>query len=318
MPIELETLYARLADRMGEEALGSRLRMQVDHAADLYSAQGLSRVHLENSKWMSTVLRLLLRCVGLYEKGRQNTLQYHCTHNKVVLSTLPESLHGYRILHLSDIHGDAVVDGGAALRAAIAKCQFDCCVITGDYRFLTISSYDPAVAFMRELMPHLQCAGGVYGIMGNHDFIEQVPYLEEMGVQVLLNESRQVDSNATLWLAGVDDPHFYAADDIAKATDSCPAGSCVVLLCHSPELYQEAASAGAALMLCGHTHGGQICLPNGQPIMTNANCPRSFCAGAWKHASLQGYTSRGCGASMEPVRFHCPPELVVHELLCHE
>jgi len=67
-------------------------------------------------------------------------------------------------------------------------------------------------------------------------------------------------------------------------------------------------------MLCGHTHGGQIRLPGGIPLMTNADCPRRFCAGPWRHCHLQGYTSLGTGSSIIAARFNCPPEMTIHHL----
>ena len=67
-------------------------------------------------------------------------------------------------------------------------------------------------------------------------------------------------------------------------------------------------------MLCGHTHGGQICLPGGVPVMTNADCPRKYCVGAWRYHGMHGYTSRGTGVSMVDVRLNCPPEVTLHRL----
>jgi predicted MPP superfamily phosphohydrolase len=66
----------------------------------------------------------------------------------------------------------------------------------------------------------------------------------------------------------------------------------------------QAAHAGFALMLSGHTHGGQICLPGGIPILLEADLPRAFGAGAWRHAGMAGYTSVGAGSSVVPVRFN--------------
>ena len=87
-----------------------------------------------------------------------------------------------------------------------------------------------------------------------------------------------------------------------------------MLLSHTPELYRQAAHAGFDLMLCGHTHGGQICLPGGVPVLTNADCPRRYCAGRWRHHRMHGYTSRGTGVSMVDVRLNCPPEVTLHRL----
>jgi predicted MPP superfamily phosphohydrolase len=67
-------------------------------------------------------------------------------------------------------------------------------------------------------------------------------------------------------------------------------------------------------MLSGHTHGGQICLPGGFVLIRNAPVPRHMLAGAWRHAGLQGYTSRGTGSCGVAARFFCPPEITLHVL----
>ena len=69
-------------------------------------------------------------------------------------------------------------------------------------------------------------------------------------------------------------------------------------------------------MLSGHTHGGQICLPGDIPILLEADLPRAFGAGAWRHANIAGYTSVGAGSSVVPVRFNNRPEITLHQLVC--
>jgi len=69
------------------------------------------------------------------------------------------------------------------------------------------------------------------------------------------------------------------------------------------------------LMLNGHTHGGQICLPGGVPILFEANLPRAFGASAWRHAGTAGYTSVGIGSSVVPARFNNRPEITLHQLV---
>jgi uncharacterized protein len=70
-------------------------------------------------------------------------------------------------------------------------------------------------------------------------------------------------------------------------------------------VYQQAAHADFSVVLSGHTHGGQICLPGGIPITLDAVLPRSM-GGAWKYHDMIGYTSVGAGSSVVPVRFNCP------------
>jgi hypothetical protein len=79
-------------------------------------------------------------------------------------------------------------------------------------------------------------------------------------------------------------------------------------------MYRHAAYARFDAMLCGHTHGGQICLPGGIPLILNANAPRALCNGPWRYGRLQGYTSVGAGACIVDVRLNCPPEITLHTL----
>src|SRR6187401_3241123 len=80
-----------------------------------------------------------------------------------------------------------------------------------------------------------------------------------------------------------------------------------ILLSHIPEVYRQAAHANFDLMLSGHTHGGQICLPGSIPIKLEAVLPRRMGAGPWQYSHLTGYTSVGAGSSVVPVRLNCPP-----------
>jgi predicted MPP superfamily phosphohydrolase len=86
------------------------------------------------------------------------------------------------------------------------------------------------------------------------------------------------------------------------------------LLSHTPETYRHAAYADFNLMLCGHTHGGQICLPGGVPVITDADVPRALARGAWRYQNLVGYTSAGAGSCIVDVRINCPPEITLHRL----
>ncbi len=291
-----------------------RLTVQVQNAAHYYGGGGYSKLHLENIELMYVILRSVLRAMGMLHHGTRNCLEYQVVQREEHLRRLPGDFDGFRILQLSDMHFDAVPDGGARLYETVSQLEFDLCVLTGDYRFLTHDIYKPCLEGLRRLRPVLDCAHGVFAILGNHDFLEMVPGLEHMGIRVLLNESEIIAINGSnLCLAGVDDPHFYGTADLDRALGS-NGGACTVLLCHSPEYYAEAEAARVDYMLCGHTHGGQICLPGGFPVITNAPCPRRYVSGPWSHNAMQGYTSRGTGASGLVVRFNCRPEITIHTL----
>jgi hypothetical protein len=169
------------------------------------------------------------------------------------------------------------------------------------------------MAALGNVRPHIKKPA--YAILGNHDSIRMVPMMEAMDIRVLLNESIAIQKQGSaIYLAGIDDPHYFRADNLEKASEDIPLDATSILLSHSPEMYRNACHAGFNVMLSGHTHGGQICLPGGIPLMCNVSSPRRFCRGAWRHNQLQGYTSVGSGASVVDVRLNCPPEITLHDL----
>jgi uncharacterized protein len=142
-----------------------------------------------------------------------------------------------------------------------------------------------------------------------------VPGLEDMGIRMLLNENVAIEHGAhKIYLAGIDDAHFYRVDSIEKAATGIPAGGFSILLSHTPEVYQQASYADFSLLLGGHTHAGQICLPGRIPITLGSVLPRYMGSGSWKYGDMIGYTSSGAGASIVSARFNCPPEITLHRL----
>ena len=104
----------------------------------------------------------------------------------------------------------------------------------------------------------------------------------------------------------------YRTHNLEAAAAAIPPAAPAILLAHAPEPFRAAASLGFALMLCGHTHGGQICLPGGFALISHSRAPQCVRAGAWRWRQMQGYTSRGAGSSIIAARFNCPPEVTIH------
>ncbi len=234
----------------------------------------------------------------------------------VMLSALPEAFENFCILHLSDLHIDGMPDHGERLSRIVGKLNYDLCVMTGDLRFHMFGSTEPSLNGMKRLAESIKCPHGILGILGNHDFVEMVPALESCGIRMLLNEKVTIErGDAVIHILGLDDAHFYGANSLEKAIRGLGADEVKLLLVHSPEIMAEAARAGVDYYLCGHTHGGQICLPGNIPILTNARCARKYVGGVWQYERMAGYTSRGTGSSCLPVRFCCPPEITLHRLV---
>ena len=309
-----DATFELLKQRVGAIHLRQRLGIERDREHRIFG-QGRTFFHVENWYSLRSIIRNSLRLVLLHGRAQRNARRIELRHNHIRLAGLPERFDNFTLLQLSDLHIDMAEDFPHVLIEAVREVDYDLCVLTGDFRGETYGPYEAALRGMQRLRAQLE--GDVYAVLGNHDTICMVPALEAMGIRMLLNEHVQLQrGDQSVYLAGIDDPHYYRADNIEKAGDAIPEGTASILLTHSPEIYQHAAHAGFDLMLCGHTHGGQVCLPGGVPVMCNAACPRAFCAGAWTHHDLQGYTSAGSGACVVDLRLNCPPEITLHHLHC--
>jgi hypothetical protein len=233
--------------------------------------------------------------------------------NPVTLPDLPTLFDGFTILHISDMHVELNPGAMQCLMELLDDVAYDACVLTGDYRAQTFGPFDATLEGMARVRSRL--TGPVYGVLGNHDTIRMVPGLEEIGIQMLLNEATTIErGNQRIHLAGIDDAHYFRVDNIEKAASQIPHDEFSILLSHTPEIYRQAAHADFNLLLSGHTHGGQICLPGSIPITLDSVLPRRMGAGAWKYHSMTGYTSVGVGSCIVPVRLNCPPEITLHRL----
>jgi predicted MPP superfamily phosphohydrolase len=307
-----EDILAKLEQRLGPLHARQRLGIERDHEAQIFG-QGLTFFHLENWYSAQSIIRNALKLTGLYWRGRGNAERIVVRNNDIGFKALPPRFDGFTILHISDMHVDISEAAMRRLTELVGDMRYDLCVLTGDYRGKTFGPFEAALDGVGQVRSRLK--GPIYGILGNHDTIQMVPALEAMGIRMLLNECEVIArGDQQIHLAGVDDAHFYRMDNIEKVSQQIPAGAFSILLSHTPEIYRQAAHANFNLMLSGHTHGGQICLPGSIPITLQSKLPRRMGAGPWRHHNMIGYTSVGAGSSVVPVRLNCPPEITLHRL----
>jgi predicted MPP superfamily phosphohydrolase len=307
-----ENLLAKLEQRLGRVHAAQRLGIETDHEAQAFG-QGLTFFHVENWYSVHSVLRNTLKLAGLYERGKRNAERILVRHNEVRFKQLPPLFDGFSILHISDVHADMNETAMRNLVELVADLRYDLCALTGDFRGKTYGPFEAALGGVSRVRAHLK--GPVYGVLGNHDTIQMVPGLEDMGIRMLLNESDAIERDGQrIYISGIDDAHFFRVDNIEKAASQIPPGEFSVLLSHTPEIYRQAAHAGFNFLLSGHTHGGQICLPGSIPITLDSVLPRRMGSGPWQYHDMIGYTSVGAGSSVVAVRFNCPPEITLHRL----
>ncbi len=263
------------------------------------------------------VPRLLLQGVGLWKRGIRNALNPELRRLKISFPGLPGFLEGFRILHIADFHfNPEFPQFPAIVRDLVADAEVDLCALTGDFRFAQYGPYDHVFPAMETVLSGIRARYGTFAVLGNHDVSALVAPFEQMGVSMLVNSHHELAVNGgSLWLAGVDDRHRFRCDDIGLATTGVPRDGFTVLLAHSPELVLEAPRYGIDLYLCGHTHWGQVCFPLIGALLYNSRCPRRFCKGRWRSGTVEGYTTAGIGTTDLPVRYNCPPEACLIDLV---
>ncbi len=251
------------------------------------------------------------------------------TEIEVEIPGLPPEFDGYTIAVLSDLHYGGVFRprSHAERAAAIARsAEPDLVALLGDYgvsvgRFtlLTRYSYDRA---MRELGPILQSIGapdGMLAVLGNHDYDSGawrvIRWLSELGAGVLVNQAALFErDNAKILIGGVRDPHYGYVDPeagFAHAPPDVPR----ILLSHTPDaITLLSPTARPALVLSGHTHGGQIVLPFIGALSRHSRvCGRHTASGWIPNPHFPLYVTTGVGVAI-PVRVGVRGEVLVVRL----
>ncbi len=227
-----------------------------------------------------------------------------------------------RIAVLSDIHAawphmtprriSRIVDRLLALAPDLVLLPGDfACTETLGVRPVAIEA---AAAALRPLARE----GRAFAVLGNHDWDyggERVAAaLEAVGIRVLRNELASVFlGGRPLWLAGVDDP-VTERHDLEAALAELPDEESAILLSHMPDVHREVPPA-VRLVVAGHTHGGQVCLPGFGPLVTLSRLPRRQAHGLHEIGGRRLFVTAGVGTTGLPIRFARPPEIGLLDLV---
>jgi hypothetical protein len=266
-------------------------------------------------KFPHGVLKLFLKSIGLYERGYKNALDLKLENRVFKVDGLPEELEGLRILYMSDLHFDKMPELTDIIIDRICNLKVDLCLFGGDFQCDRNKFLEQVVHGMKKIVGAVEAPMGFYAVLGNHDTIELVSELENIGVRMLMNESVKLEKHSfPFFVVGVDDPFHWGFHDLEKAFKDVASDKFVIFLSHTPELYKSASEKGANCYLCGHTHHGQIQFPFFWPLFLHSSVPREMGVGEWRYKNMTGFTGSGVGTSGAPVRFRCPPEITVLEL----
>lgn len=262
------------------------------------------------------------------------------TLRRVTAPVLPTDQPPMRVLHLSDLH---LVPGQSKKREWVRSLRTlrpDAVIVTGDFM-----SHMDAVPHVLDTLDPLFDVPGAF-VLGSNDYYAPRPinwarYLKGPSQlepkRPMLPWGDLVDGLTTNgWLdlgnaratmkidgrevdvRGVDDPHI-SRDQYAEVAGPFDTGADLALgVTHAPYLrvLDAMASDGADLVLAGHTHGGQLCVPGVGALVTNCDLPRRQAKGLSEHAGSALHVSAGLGTSpYAPVRFACRPEATLLTLI---
>ena len=251
-----------------------------------------------------------------YTFGRR---QLAVSHLEVPVRGLPSTLDGLRLVHLSDLHIGAHLDL-AELGEHVERVNAlapDLICVTGDLvdRPETCAEAFPTLA-------GLSARHGVFVTLGNHDFYAGADTVTAAlrrltPFRVLRDERVEVAiGGAVLTLLGIDDLGRDWARGVLEHPALPPlaagvtAGRPFIVLSHRPDCFPQAARLGAALMLSGHTHGGQLALPwPGRRTRNLAEFISAFDRGLYRDGDATLYVNRGLGFTGQKIRLFTPREI---------
>ncbi|HEY2790017.1 MAG TPA: metallophosphoesterase [Gaiellales bacterium] len=230
---------------------------------------------------------------------------------------LPAELDGLTILHLTDFHAGTPSLNVRAMRKAVELgvwWQPDLVALTGD-----ILSHgrarDAVVSAMEGLRPPL----GIFAVLGNHDVGDtHDPFsrgivIDDWGdapVTLLRDRSTVVEwRGCEIELAGVDPRLFAEGRNLPPVRLFSRPGALRVLLSHFPEVPAEMPAGTCALALCGHLHGGQICLPGPSGKVRLSHRSYRYDEGVFEEPETTVVVSRGLGTTLVPFRLFARPEV---------
>jgi predicted MPP superfamily phosphohydrolase len=242
---------------------------------------------------------------------------FEWTHVTLPMPDLSAELVGTRIIHLSDVHATARWHSAYdVLLDAIADADAELVVVTGDF-VDDKKDHTAAVPTVSRIVERLTARMGVFAILGNHDRAHFEPRLGGSPVQLLNGGRRIVERNGkSIELIGVPgaEREDLTADWLAKVPPPTR-GVPRIVLSHFPDHLPKLQRLHPDVVLAGHTHGGQICLPGGLVVWHNDKLPRRYNNGVHRIGGLWLVANRGLGFTRIPLRMFCPSEVIEIELV---
>ena len=263
------------------------------------------RTHIRASAFVAGIL---LSIFALYQGYRAPVVREY----EIRLANLPSKYDDLVLVAVSDLHVGTFLDETWLAQRVnqVNALKPDVVVLLGD--FFEGDNRDERKRSMIDLFRKISAPLGVFGVTGNHESYggldSTIQFLEEAGVQMLRNQWREPEPGIVI--AGVDDGHGRnqtadAGGKIERALAGRPDSSAVIFLSHRPVGAEKAAAAGVGLMLCGHTHGGQL-----WPFYYISAMYNPLMAGEYVINGMPVIVSRGTGTWGPRMRLWYPSEIL--------
>lgn len=263
--------------------------------------------------------------------GVINSHNYEIVKTNIKIPNLPPDLKGTTISLFCDIHSGPYMkeDMMREYTEVVNDLKSDLIFIPGDFTNSNKMEVHPLANALKDL----KAAHGVYGVLGNHDYFSDPEYVakvisDETPVKLLRNDSELISINGSkLCIIGSNDTRQSGAEfdpvlmsyfDTAfnKAKKIISENNLEYLqipklaLIHKPYFIDQLSEMNPDLVLCGHTHGGQVVLANfGNINLSFAGIVSKYISGLYESGNSKMYISRGIGSVALPIRFNCKPEI---------
>ncbi|MCX5645517.1 MAG: metallophosphoesterase [Phycisphaerae bacterium] len=233
--------------------------------------------------------------------------------NAMTIRTPKLKTAGFRLVQVTDLHCDWKIRNEEKMVRIINGLKPDIVVATGDYL-----NHALGLPHLRDSLDRLEAPLGKFAVTGNQDTgcLPQLDLLDGTGFHWLKQETVVVTKDAdSLGISGRDFAHRDAPVGPIKAL---PSDRFNVFLFHTPDLIEDVCGPGVDLYLCGHTHGGQVCLPWYGALITFSKFGKKYESGLYQVGATTLYVNRGLGLEPCPgpqVRFLARPEIAVFDIV---
>jgi uncharacterized protein len=248
--------------------------------------------------------------------GAHNDLyDIEVSRHELFIDDLPPSFDGFRIAFLTDTHVTSFMRRGFYRECVARVTAFDPDIVLLGGDFVTWRKDIPLMADV--LLTGLTAHDGVFAILGNHDYWSNSSdvraAMEGRGVRFIINQNVKLRrGDEQLALLGIDEV-YRGTPDVAAAFNGIGESEPCIGVSHHPDIIDELDGRRLDLLVCGHTHGGQIRLPFFGAMVIPSRHEGEFASGFHRVRNVLMYVSRGIGA-VPPLRILCRPEVATFTL----